>query len=190
MNVGRTALLLAIGVVAAASAAAQTNKPAEEFNGALSRSARAQPTGRILLKWRKEPARTMSSGARMQKAATVAGLKLQRAQASNDDREVLLVDGPASTRELEQAVAQLESDGSVEYASVEYRRKAHKLTSDPLLSSQWYLLSEQPAATRTEIAWDVTEGSASVVVAVLDTGVRADHPDLGTVGVGAGKVLP
>jgi serine protease len=190
MHLIRTAFLLAIGIVAATSATAQAPKPAEEFNGSPSRSARAQPTGRILVKWRKDAVRTMSSAARMQKATAVAGLKLQRSPASADDHEVLQVEGEASTPALAQAVANLESDASVEYASIEHRRKAHKLTNDPLLNDQWYLLSAQPAATRSELAWDVTEGDANIVVAVLDTGVLAAHPDLGTFGVGNGKVLP
>jgi serine protease len=82
----------------------------------------------------------------------------------------------------------LRADPSVAYVSPDLRRHPHALTSDPLLSTQWYLLDEQPAATRTHLAWDITEGSASTIVAVLDTGVRYDHPDLGKVSAG-GKLL-
>jgi subtilisin family serine protease len=44
---------------------------------------------------------------------------------------------------------------------------------DPYYSYQWYLKS-----IKAPEAWSVTKGSPSVVVAVVDTGVDIDHPDL------------
>ena len=54
-------------------------------------------------------------------------------------------------------------------------------SNDPyfLQGSQWHL-SKIQAPT----AWDTTTGSANQIVAVIDSGVRASHPDL------VGKVLP
>jgi serine protease len=53
-------------------------------------------------------------------------------------------------------------------------------TNDPRLSSQWAL---NPAKTSFLSAWKTTKG-AGITVAVVDTGVAANHPDL------VGKVLP
>lgn len=44
---------------------------------------------------------------------------------------------------------------------------------DPYYIKQWYLKT-----INAEQAWQVTKGSPSIVVAVLDTGVDIDHPDL------------
>ncbi len=46
---------------------------------------------------------------------------------------------------------------------------------DPMLSMQWYLNSDY--GINANAAWNVTKGSPSVVVAVIDTGIT-EHPDL------------
>lgn len=45
--------------------------------------------------------------------------------------------------------------------------------NDPSFSSQW-----GPKKISSEAAWNVTRGSSSVMIAVVDTGVDLDHPDL------------
>jgi subtilisin family serine protease len=71
------------------------------------------------------------------------------------------------------AVADLERMDGVLYAEPD--RVVHQTTTpdDPLLSSEWGL-----TAIRAPEAWDVTTGSPQVMVAVVDTGIDASHPDL------------
>jgi len=61
---------------------------------------------------------------------------------------------------------------------------ARYIPQDPLFERQWYL--DNPA-TGADIdapeAWSITRGSPDIVIAVLDDGVDAQHPDL------AGKLL-
>jgi serine protease len=77
-------------------------------------------------------------------------------------------------------------------ASPTERRSNGSTLQDGPASGQWYLRAPDAtvrSAINIEAAWVRTRGSASVVVAVLDTGVRFDHPDLGRVATG-GKLLP
>lgn len=46
---------------------------------------------------------------------------------------------------------------------------------DPMLDQQWYL--DSPYGMNVSKAWELTKGSPSVVVAVIDTGITT-HPDL------------
>jgi thermitase len=74
----------------------------------------------------------------------------------------------------------LKARPDVEYAEPDPVATAFGTTNDPFFTSgqEWHLAKIQAPA-----AWDVTTGSQGVVIAVLDTGVAAGHPDL------AGKVL-
>jgi subtilisin family serine protease len=75
---------------------------------------------------------------------------------------------------LEKALEVYSSVPGVDYAEPNYRLKAEFVPNDPLYPAQrWYdNLVEAPEA------WDVERGQASVVVAVLDSGVDITHPDL------------
>lgn len=91
---------------------------------------------------------------------------------------------PVAGARLDATLAALRADPEVQFAEVDQRRFARALPSDPLYASQWYLQGAETAATNFEQAWDTTTGNAGTVIAVLDTGIRFEHPDL------AGRVLP
>lgn len=129
------------------------------------------------------------------------GLALRSGRAIDGRTQVMLADGIASTA----LAARLSQDPEVEYAVVDARHRRLRIPNDPLYVpssvpnngpavGQWYLKPPQAGTLTTgnEIvssidaqgAWDLTIGHSSVIVAVLDTGVRRNHPDL------AGKLLP
>ena len=74
----------------------------------------------------------------------------------------------------ERAIAALERSPHVKFAE----RNAVASASDTIPNDPGWVNQWSAVKTRAPAAWDVTTGSASVVVAVLDTGVDPTHPDL------------
>jgi serine protease len=71
------------------------------------------------------------------------------------------------------AVKSLRARNDVETADLNYVLRRQVVPNDEFVGFQWhYPLINLPAA------WDITTGSASVKVAVVDTGVVLSHPDL------------
>lgn len=83
-----------------------------------------------------------------------------------------------------QAIAELRDSGLVAYAEPNYLLGIQRTPNDPDYSLLWGLHNTgQTGGTagadiRAEQTWDVTTGSGDVVVAVIDSGVDASHPDL------------
>ena len=79
-----------------------------------------------------------------------------------------------------QLVKELQLDPAVEYAAPNYIWQTLRTPDDPLYTQQWHYQDSSAVAGGINLpsAWDITTGSPDVVVAVIDTGVRSDHPDL------------
>ncbi|MGD9374338.1 MAG: S8 family serine peptidase, partial [Anaerolineae bacterium] len=76
-------------------------------------------------------------------------------------------------------VGQLSADPRIEYAEPNYRYWAFDTKpNDPSFSKQWaHVRMNSPKA------WDLSTGSATTVIAIIDSGIDAGHPDL------AGKLV-
>ena len=92
-----------------------------------------------------------------------------------------------SSRPVEKVAAAYEQDPDVEYAVPDRIRHPAALTpNDPLFTRQWNLHNTGQGRTAGAVdadidapeAWSTATGSASTVVAVMDTGVNITHPDL------------
>ncbi|MDP2672124.1 MAG: Ig-like domain-containing protein [Candidatus Daviesbacteria bacterium] len=73
----------------------------------------------------------------------------------------------------------LNKNPRVEYAEPNILGQLQDTPNDPFLTNQWFL----PKIAASS-AWDISKGNSNVVVAVIDSGVKADHEDL------IGKIVP
>lgn len=164
------------------------------------------PTARVIVRFK--PAAVLLAGHARALAARPGSIgALRHAYALSARHGLALRDGrtvapytqvvTASGISSAELAARLSADADVDSAVPDLRRHALAAPNDPLyhdnqtggvtpVSGQWYLRTPTGTVKSSidiEGAWAVSNGSASVVVAVLDTGVRPDHPDL------AGKLL-
>jgi len=74
---------------------------------------------------------------------------------------------------LVEAIQSLMQEPIIERVEPVLLGEMHLIPNDPYFSAEWYLL-----ASRAPEAWDLTTGSSDYRVAVIDTGIERDHPDL------------
>lgn len=162
-------------------------------NAAAGASVPAGPMGRVIVHWRTDASwaeRDFSLQQRGERLAVRTGLPVLRGRAITERTQVLRVPGLSS----QQLADRLSRDPGVALVEVDERLRrlqAAPAVNDPRFASvplpagpvvgQWYLQAPSPGVVSSINAvagWQRSTGSPSVVVAVLDTGIRYDHPDL------------
>ncbi len=148
-----------------------------------------ETTGRILVRWR-------SAAGPAQRVALMSrvGVAQDRSAPPLDAWQVLTPAG-----DLDAAVTALRRDPAVSWAEPEYRRDLSVVDiQEPLYPEQWSLnntgqdIGGFSGAPNVDMnlpeAWELGMGSPDVTVAVIDTGVDFDHPELqGTAWVNPGE---
>jgi len=142
--------------------------------------------------------------------AVRVGVKIAGSRQLTPSMHVLFLPTTLYGSAVMNALAKLRADPMVKFADVDEFRYPLNVPDDPLFgptsgaSGQWYMgtPSSTPvtvegvqttdfAATDAVSAWGITTGSAGIVIADVDTGVRFDHPDLLRAGLsGGGRLLP
>ena len=151
----------------------------------------AQSTDRLIVKFKSAPHAAVASGTVRAKAlAAVVGQSLQHVRSLGDRVDVMALPASVSNAEARKLAQQIQADPNVEYAEPDYKMFPARTPSDPgfspgldfdgsantVLVSQWYL-SNAVSGINAPAAWDRTTGSASTVIAVVDTGIL-HHADL------------
>lgn len=146
---------------------------------------------RVIVRWRADAAALAGPRAAGPQGARLAARRLDAAledgPALAPDTQVLRARS-GSTAAL---LAALARDPQVLWVAPDRRRRRLAVPNDPLFApglthatpaaGQWALhptTAAIPAATQAQLAWDVTRGQPGVVVAVLDSGILRQHPDL------------
>jgi serine protease len=132
--------------------------------------------GRVIVKYKQTPD-TLKQALSLDQTSRLSarlGLALRSGRHINALAHVIRAADVSS----EALAARLSQEADVEYAIPDRLRTIRSLPNDPLFPDQWYLQATEAASTHATEAWNRTTGSSNIVVAVVDTGVRFDHPDL------------
>ncbi|MBU2632875.1 S8 family peptidase [Patescibacteria group bacterium] len=91
------------------------------------------------------------------------------------DLNVLVLKVPQAAEE--KVAFALSHNPNVEYAELDYMAQALMTVDDPYFSTQWGLENTNDADIDAPAAWDITKGNETIV-AILDSGVSKNHPDV------------
>jgi subtilisin family serine protease/outer membrane protein assembly factor BamB len=132
--------------------------------------------GRVLAK-----ARDGVDPSRLQAFEGGAGVSLERQFQSLPGLEVLQFDGG---RPVKAQIAALMASGLYEFVEPDRIIRANVVPNDPYFPDQWSLNNTgqnggTPGADiKAEAGWGIQDSAASVIVAVIDSGIRVTHQDL------------
>jgi serine protease len=142
-------------------------------------------TDRLIIKLRDVQATraTTMSASRVGRLSAAAGVTLTHVRAMSGDAQVLKLPQRMSLAEAQVIARRLAADPQVEYAEPDRIMRPMLVPNDAQYANQWSLDSYPAVGGGANLpgAWDINRGNASLVVAVVDTGLVA-HADIDSAG--------
>jgi serine protease len=142
-------------------------------------SVAAESTDQIIVRYRTDTIALQSAEDQAATLSAAAGVELAYARPASGELHVLALPAPLPLAEAEAVAARIANDPAVEYAVPDLPIFIARTPNDALFSQQWHY---GPASPRWGVnlaeAWDITTGDPNLTIAIIDTGVRPEHPDL------------
>lgn len=139
------------------------------------------PIDGIIVKFRSRgvTAAVASAEPRIKALSASAGTAMQYRRAMSGQAHVYALPQKMPLAVVEAVAVRLRADPDIEYAVPNRRMFPLLAPNDPGYSSQWHYQASASVAGAANLpaAWDITTGSSSVVVAVVDTGLLP-HADI------------
>ncbi|MGH3085910.1 MAG: S8 family serine peptidase [Rubrobacteraceae bacterium] len=170
-----TVLLLAFAAACLLALAAARGASGQPGEGAVDEDPGGDPyaAGELIVTYKEDiqdtPVRSLASSVESTVEKSIPAIDSQlfdfpdiKQESSQEERERL----------LEEKKQELERDPSVESVDYNYIKQLDAAPNDPRFDEQWHL--KRVAAP---VAWDETTGTGATI-AVVDTGIDRDHPDL------------
>ncbi len=139
--------------------------------------------GQILIKFKEQtlktngvlPIETIKSKFKIEKLESAFRNKEYSSAKNNAERNLALmyIGYVSATTDIEMLAKSLRQSDLIEYAEPNYFVELNAIPNDPLYSQLQHL-----PQVKAPQAWDISQGDTSVIIAILDTGVDWDHPDL------------
>ncbi|MET0549402.1 MAG: S8 family peptidase [Xanthomonas sp.] len=200
------AAMLAMSLGASSAIAASASAPLPVKEPGTAAPADAVTSNRILVRYNAGTAAASDRSAKLStvqsavgRASLGGGNGISRAAAASVRAEyvrtlgigadLIRLTGKLSKADLDKVVAEIAADPSVKYAQVDaklrpvevLRAKAQVqpqfVPNDPLYAQYQWHYSNANGGINAPAAWDISKGDG-VVVAVLDTGILPNHPDV------------
>jgi len=149
-------------------------------------TAAAATTDRIIVRLREraDTGGSTMSDERVQALSGMAGMTMTPVRVTGSGAHVMRLPVEMGTSDLRSMLERLMQDPSVEHAEPDRRVMPQLVPTDQRYPLQWNLQGAG-GGIDAERAWGVTQGSANVVVAVLDTGILRGHREFN-----AARLLP
>jgi subtilisin family serine protease len=198
MNNGKVFLVIAVVLLTMLAVYPNQGCPADGSEKALGVrddsflqgfSAAGWPTNQIIIRYQ-ETARasgwlTPDSFNQTQRLSETVGMRLEYFREMSGDAHVLRLSDRLPIAQVQEISTKLMALPEVEYAEPDFIMLPTLTPNDPLYGQQWHYFA--PSAGNYGInapaAWNITTGSPSIVVAVIDTGIT-NHADL------SGRTVP